>query len=83
VSNAGRAGAAWATLNPPSNVPNPPALWQTLIEDSHDARAALGQEKMRRRRKPAPSRASPQPRDLQCVRDGSSQIGEGLHSLRE
>jgi Flp pilus assembly protein TadG len=32
VSNAVRAGAAWATINPPSDMTNPPASWQTSIQ---------------------------------------------------
>ncbi len=32
VSNAARAGAAWAMLNPPSNMTTPAASWQTSIQ---------------------------------------------------
>jgi hypothetical protein len=34
VSNAVRAGAAWATLNPPSNMPDPSASWQTSVQQA-------------------------------------------------
>src|ERR1700678_3640138 len=32
LSNAVRAGAAWAMLNPPSNRASPTAAWQTLVQ---------------------------------------------------